>query len=186
MNPSFNFNQVQQNASAQASEFAKVFSAHATKIAAAQQQWLQGQTDALKAQFEQAVISKDLAASAQTLQNNLQPAAQNFIKHAQELYGLTQAAQKDLASKVQEGYTAFATEANATVEAGIKQLPNAGEPFVAMAKQATQVLSGAFGQVAEQLKTAQTNYEAQVAKLFDTALNNVATPVAATTAKAKK
>lgn len=183
-------------AAAQASEFAKVFATHATKIASTQQQWIQAQADTLKAQFEQAFASKDLAATAQAAQDNLKPAAQNAVKHAQELYALAQAAQKDLAAKAQGTYAEFATEANTAFEAGIKQLPNAGEPFVSMAKQASQSVQGMFDQVATQLKTAQTNYEAQIDKMFDTALNattgtaqadvSATKPSAAPAAKAKK
>jgi hypothetical protein len=180
-----NLNDFQTQASAQASDFAKVFTGHATKIAAAQQQWLQAQTDALKAQFEQAVASKDVAASAQSFQNNLQPAAQGLVKHAQELYALTLAAQKDLSAKTQDGYKAFADQANTAVESGIKQLPNQGEPFVSMAKNASNALNGALEQVAEQLKTTQAAYETQVAKLFESAATGFVAPVAAKTAAKK-
>jgi hypothetical protein len=190
MNNTFNFGNTQQVFAAQASDFAKVFSAHATKIAAAQQAWLQGQTDAFKAQFEQAAGNKDLTVdfskATQAAQNNLQPAAQSLIKHAQELFALTLSAQKELAAKVQDGYQAAAIEANASVEAGIKQLPNQGEPFVGMAKNAAQALTGAYEQVAAQVKTAQDNLEAQIGKLFDNALTAVASPVVAGAAKAKK
>ncbi len=186
MNNAFNFNTTQNAFTAQATEFAKVFSAHATKIAAAQQTWFQAQADTMKSQFEQAASNKDLAATAQNLQNNLQPAAQGVIKHAQELFALTLAAQKELSANLQNNYQAAATEANASVEAGIKQLPNAGEPFVGMAKNATQAVTGALEQVAAQVKTAQETIEAQIAKMFDNALGAVAAPVAATTTKAKK
>jgi hypothetical protein len=186
MNNAFNFNTTQNAFTAQATEFAKLFSAHATKIAAAQQSWFQGQADAMKAQFEQAATNKDLAAIAQTLQNNLQPAAQGVIKHAQELFALTLAAQKELSANLQTSYQAAATEANASVEAGIKQLPNAGEPFVGMAKNAAQAVTGAYEQVAAQVKTAQSKFEEQIAQMFDNALGAVAAPVVTTTAKAKK
>lgn len=179
-------NTITQNATAQASDFAKVFATHATKIATAQQQWLQEQADAMKAQFEQAVASKDLAASAQSAQNSIQPAAQNFVKHAQELYALTTAAQKDLASKAQTSYKEFADQANNAVEAGVKQLPNQGEPFVGMAKQAAVAVNGAFEQVAEQIKTAQANYEAQIAKLFENAASAATGAAPAAKAAAKK
>lgn len=168
---------------AQANELAKTFTAHATKIAAVQQNWFQSQADAAKAQFEAASSNKDLAATAQSIQNNLQPVAQSLVKHAQELFNLTLTAQKELAAKVQEGYQTAASEANTAVEAGIKQLPNQGEPFVTMAKQASQALNGITEQVASQFKTAQAGYEAQIAKLFDTALGQVSPAVVA---KAKK
>ncbi len=191
MNTPFNFAQAQSTVSTQTSEFAKAFTAHATKIAAAQQSWLQSQADAAKAQFEQLTAHKDLAAAAQSVQNNMQPATEAIIKHAQDLFNLTLAAQKELIAKAQDSYQTLATEANTAVDAGIKQLPNQGEPFVSMAKNASQTVAGALEQVTTQVKAAQTNYEAQIAKLFDTALNAVATPVAATatttaTAKAKK
>jgi hypothetical protein len=181
-----NMNTIAQNATAQASDFAKVFATHATKIATAQQQWLQGQADAMKAQFEQAVANKDFAATAQSVQNNLQPAAQNLVKHAQELYALTAAAQKDLAGKAQDTYKEFASQANTAVEAGVKQLPNQGEPFVGMAKQASVAVNGAFEQVAEQIKAAQTAYEAQIAKLFEGAATAAAAVAPAAKAAAKK
>jgi hypothetical protein len=183
-NASFNF--AQTTLSAQANEFAKAFTAHATKIAAAQQSWLQAQADTVKTQFTQVSAHKDLAAAAQTVQNSVQPAAESIIKHAQELFNLTLAAQKELSAKVQDSYQALAIEANTAVDASIKQLPNQGEPFVGMAKNASQTVVGALEQVATQVKAAQTNYEAQIAKLFDTALNAVGTPVATVAAKAKK
>jgi hypothetical protein len=192
MTNAFNFTATQQAFADQASDFAKVFTAHATKIAAAQQSWLQSQTDALKAQFDQTAAVKDFsavdfAASAQTLQNKLQPAAQGAIKHAQELFAMTLVAQKELVAKLQDGYQAAATQANAAVEANIKQMPNAGEPFVSAAKNASQTVTGAFEQVAAQVKTAQDKLEEQIAKLFDNALNAVGTPVAAAApSKAKK
>jgi hypothetical protein len=181
-----NLNDLQNNASAQASEFAKVFSVHATKIASVQQQWLQTQAEALKAQFEHNVANKDLAATAQSLQNGLQPAAQSFLKHSQALYALSCEAQKELTAKTQEAYKTFAEQANAAVEAGVKQLPNQGEPFVALAKQASQAFNGAFEQIAEQLKTTQTTYEAQLAKLFDSASTAFAPAVTPVKATAKK
>jgi hypothetical protein len=186
MNTPFNFTQAQTALSAQSNEFAKAFTAHATKIATAQQTWLQNQADAVKAQFEQAKTNKDLAAAAQAVQNNIQPAAESIIKHTQELFNLTLAAQKELTAKVQDSYQAFAVEANTAVDAGIKQLPNQGEPFVSMAKNASKGVTGAFEQVAAQVKTAQTSYETQIAKLFDNALTAIATPAVATAAKAKK
>lgn len=182
-----NLNEFQNNLSSQASEFTKVFTAHASKIVAAQQQFLQGQADAFKAQFEQVATNKDLASSAQALQNNLQPAAANIVKHAQELYTLSLAAQKDLSAKAQDGYKDFAVQANTAFEAGVKQLPNQGEPLVSMAKNAAQAVNAAFEQVADQVKTAQTNYETQIAKLFDGALNTLAgtAPVVAKAAPKK-
>jgi hypothetical protein len=182
----FNFAQNQTALTAQASEFAKVFTAHATKIAAAQQSWIQSQTDAAKAQFEQLKTNKDLAVTAQAVQNSAQPAAESLIKHAQSLFNLTLAAQKELAAKAQDSYQAFAIEANTAVEASIQKLPNQGEPFVGMAKNASKTVTSALEQVSAQVKTAQTTYEAQVAKLFDNALTAVTTPIASVAAKAKK
>lgn len=185
MTNTFDFTQAQTAFSAQANDLAKLLSTHATKIAATQQAWLQGQADAIKSQFEAAASNKDLAANAQAFQNNLQPAAQGLIKHAQELFALTLAAQKDLTAKAQDSYQTAATQANANIEAGIKQLPNQGEPFVSAAKNASQAVTGAFEQIAAQVKTAQAAYEAQIAKLFDSALAAVV-PATAAVAKAKK
>jgi hypothetical protein len=179
----FNFTQAQTALSTQSNEFAKVFTAHATKIAAAQQNWLQSQADTVKAQFEQLTTNKDLAANAQSIQNNVQPAAESMIKHAQQLFNLTLAAQKELTAKVQDSYQAFAIEANTVVDAGIKKMPNEGEPFVGMAKNASQSIVSVFEQVATHVKTAQTNYETQVAKLFDNALTAVTTPIATVAVK---
>jgi hypothetical protein len=179
----FNFTQAQSTLSAQSNEFAKVFTAHATKIAAAQQSWLQNQADTAKAQFEQLTTTKDLAVATQTIQNNIQPAAEAMIKHAQQLFNLTLEAQKELTAKVQDSYHAFAVEANTAIDASIKQMPNEGEPFVGMAKNASQSIVSVLEQVASHVKTAQTNYEAQIAKLFDNALTAVATPIVPVTTK---
>lgn len=175
----FNFAQFQTAISNHSNEFAKAFTAHATKIAVAQQSWLQSQADAVKNQLDQFTNTKDLASTAQSIQNSVQPAAESVIKHTQQLFNLTLDAQKELAAKIQDGYQAFAIEANTAVDATIKQMPNEGEPFVGIAKNASQLVVNAFEQASAHVKTAQTNYEAQIAKLFDSALSAVSAPVAA-------